>query len=120
MVYMSPNIEIKTEMKGGLFGGLKRKFLGGESLFMNTFRASGGKGTVAFAPGYLGDITHLTLNNERWFAQGGAFIASSGSINIDTEFQGLKGFISREGLFFLKLEGYGGSLFIILWSNLRL
>lgn len=107
MVYMSPNIEMKTEIKGGLFGGLKRKVLGGESLFMNTFRCAQGKGTVAFAPGYPGDIVHLHLDNEGWFAQGGAYIASSPSINIDTKFQGLKGFISREGFFFLKLEGYG-------------
>ncbi len=107
MVYMSPTIEVETEMRGGLLSGLKRKVLGGESLFMNTFKASGGKGTVAFAPGYPGDIVHLDLSNDGWVAQGGAFIASSPSVNIDTEFQGLKGFVSREGLFFLKFEGYG-------------
>ncbi|HDM22993.1 MAG: TIGR00266 family protein [Methanomicrobia archaeon] len=107
MVYMTSNIELKTEIKGGLFSGLKRKVLGGESLFMNTFRCTEGKGEVAFAPGYPGDIVHIYLNNESWFAQGGAYIASSPTIGIDTKFQGLKGFISREGLFFLKLEGYG-------------
>ncbi|RLF98416.1 hypothetical protein DRN58_07005, partial [Thermococci archaeon] len=41
-------------IKGGLFSGLKRKVLGGESLFMNTFRCTEGKGEVAFAPGYPG------------------------------------------------------------------
>jgi uncharacterized protein (TIGR00266 family) len=107
MVYMSSNIDIETKIKGGLFGGLKRKMLGGESLFMNTFRCTGGDGVISFSPGYPGDIIHLSVDRNGWFAQGGAYLASSPSVSIDTKFQGLKGFVSREGLFFLKLGGYG-------------
>ena len=40
MVYMK-NVELKTEMKGGLLGGLKRTLLGGESFFINRFYSKG-------------------------------------------------------------------------------
>ena len=106
MVTMSPNVSLKTEMKGGIGGALKRGVLGGESLFMNTF-TSNGPGTISFAPGYPGDITHIKMKGETWFLQGGAYMCCSPEITIDTKFQGLKGLVSGEGLFFLKADGVG-------------
>ena len=44
LVSMSPNVGIETKMQGGAFGALKRKALGGESFFQNTFKAEGGPG----------------------------------------------------------------------------
>ena len=116
MVTMSPNVGLKTEMKGGLGGALKRGVLGGESLFMNTF-TSNGPGTISFAPGYPGDITHIKMNGETWFLQGGAYMCCSPEITIDTKFQGLKGLVSGEGLFFLKADGVG-DLFISNYGSI--
>ena len=110
MVTMSPNVSLKTEMKGGLGGALKRGVLGGESLFFNTF-TSNGPGTISFAPGYPGDITNIKMKGETWFLQGGAYMCCSPEVVIDTKFQGLKGLVSGEGLFFLKADGVG-DLFI--------
>ena len=50
MVHMSPNIKLETKAKGGVFGALKRSMLGGESFFINTFRAEGGTGPLGLAP----------------------------------------------------------------------
>ncbi|HYP53968.1 MAG TPA: AIM24 family protein, partial [Pyrinomonadaceae bacterium] len=54
MVSMSANIELQSQMKGGLLGALKRS-VGGESAFVSTFTARGGPGEVTFAPGGPGD-----------------------------------------------------------------
>lgn len=56
MVSMSSNIELQTET-GGLLGAFKRS-IGGESLFLNTFRAQG-KGDLQLAPAYPGDVESL-------------------------------------------------------------
>jgi uncharacterized protein (TIGR00266 family) len=116
MVTMSPNVSLKTEMKGGLGGALKRGVLGGESLFMNTF-TSNGPGTISFAPGYPGDVTHIKMKGDTWFLQGGAYMCCSPEITIDTKFQGLKGLVSGEGLFFLKADGVG-DLFISNYGSI--
>lgn len=105
MVHMSPNIEVETKT-GGVFKALKRSMLGGESIFVNTFRARGGKGSIGLAPPYMGDIEALELKGTL-YAQSGAFLASSENIDIDTKFGGAKTFFSREGIFLLKLSGEG-------------
>src|SRR5580765_5649111 len=48
MVSMSANIELQSQMKGGLLGALKRA-AGGESAFVSTFTARGGPGSHARA-----------------------------------------------------------------------
>ena len=106
MVSMSDGIEIETSMRGGLLGGLRRKFLGGESFFINTFSASQ-SGEVNFAPSLPGDIYAVELNNEVIFAQSGSFIASTAGIEVDTSWGGAKTFFSGEGLFLLRISGSG-------------
>ncbi len=104
MVYMK-NVELKTEVKGGLLKGLKRSLFGGESFFVNRF-VSKGEGVLGLAPRYLGDIIHIPVNG-RLYAQSGAFLASTPEIEIDTKWGGAKTFFAGEGLFLLKLEGHG-------------
>lgn len=106
MVSMSSTVEIATEMKGGLFGALKRSVLGGESFFINTFKANEA-GEITFAPALPGDIAALELSNQTVFAQSRSYIASAPSVQIDTKWGGAKTFFSKEGLFLLKLSGTG-------------
>ncbi|MDI9642804.1 MAG: TIGR00266 family protein [Archaeoglobales archaeon] len=115
MVYMR-NVEISPEMKGGLFGGLKRSFLGGESFLVNRF-ISKGKGLLGLAPSYNGDITYIKLLG-KLYAQSGAFLASSPSIDIDIKWGGAKTFFAGEGLFLLKLEG-SGDLFLSSFGGIE-
>ncbi|MCS7144162.1 MAG: TIGR00266 family protein [Archaeoglobaceae archaeon] len=115
MVYMR-NVEISPEMKGGVFGGLKRSFLGGESFLVNRF-ISRGKGLLGLSPSYNGDITHIPLSG-RIYAQSGAFLASSPEINIDIKWGGARTFFAGEGLFLLKLEG-NGDLFLSSFGGIE-
>jgi len=106
MVSMSEGINIETTMKGGLFGALKRSVLGGESFFMNTFKANEA-GELTLAPSLPGDLSALELNNQTVLVQSGSYIASSPEIQIDTKWGGAKTFLSREGFFLLKISGTG-------------
>lgn len=110
MVSMSSSIEMKTSVKGGLFAGLKRSVLGGESFFINTFRASA-PGEVTFAPPLPGDIVNMKVSGTTMYAQSTAYLASSPELTVDTKWSGAKGFFAKEGPFLLKISG-SGSLFL--------
>jgi len=106
MVGMSANLKMETSMRGGLLAAAKRKMLGGESLFMNKYKAEGGEGVLELAPAATGDVIHFPLNGSL-IVQSGSYLASGTGIKIDTKFQGLKGFFSGEKLFMLRADGQG-------------
>ncbi|MBM3657920.1 MAG: TIGR00266 family protein [Actinobacteria bacterium] len=107
MMAMSPGIEIQTSTQGGVLKGLKRSVLGGESFFMNTFKATGPDAHVVLAPTLPGDIVTWEMANQTIYLQSGAYLASAETIDIDTKWGGAKTFFSREGLFMLKCTGTG-------------
>ena len=107
MVSMTPNVQIETAARGGLFGGLKRAVLGGESFFINTFTCQGGPGEILFAPSLPGDVMHIPLTGGSMYVQSGSYMCSTGGIQVDTSWAGAKGFFSGEGLFLLKCTGTG-------------
>ncbi len=106
MVSMSGNVELQSQMKGGLMGALKRA-AGGESAFVSTFTARGGAGEVCFAPGSPGDIAALELNNQMFFVQSSSYLAGDASLSVDTKWGGAKSFFGGEGLFVLQVAGAG-------------
>jgi uncharacterized protein (AIM24 family) len=73
---MSAGIEMDTGVRGGVLSGLKRSLLGGESFFINTFRASAA-GEVTFAPPLPGDIMHIALTGGALMVQSTSYLASS-------------------------------------------
>lgn len=118
MVSMSDSIKIETAMQGGLFAGLKRSVLGGESLFINTFTAESA-GEVTVAPSLPGDIIALELTGGTAFVQSGSFLAASPGVTVDTKWGGSKSFFSREGLFLLRCSGQG-TLFVSSYGAIHL
>jgi uncharacterized protein (TIGR00266 family) len=106
MVSMSANVELQSQMKGGLFGALKRA-AGGESAFVSTFTARGGPGEVTLAPGAPGDIAAIELNNQSFFVQSSSYLAGDASLTVDTKWGGAKSFFGGEGLFVLLVQGQG-------------
>ena len=106
MVSMSANVELQSQMKGGLFGALKRA-AGGESAFVSTFTARGGAGEVTFAPGGPGDIAALELSNQQFFVQSSSYLAGDTSLVTDTRWGGARSFFGGEGLFVLQVTGTG-------------
>ena len=106
MVSMSGNVELQSQMKGGLFGAIKRA-AGGESAFISTFTARGGPGEVTFAPGAPGDIAAIEMNNQSFFVQSSSYLAGDASLSVDTKWGGAKSFFGGEGLFVLLVQGQG-------------
>lgn len=106
MVSMSANVNLDSQMKGGVFGALKRA-VGGESAFVSTFTAQGGPGEVTLAPGTPGDIAGIEMNNQAFMVQSSSYLAGDTSLNVDTKFGGAKSFFGGEGLFVLQVSGTG-------------
>jgi uncharacterized protein (AIM24 family) len=78
MVAMGPAVTIETRMRGGLLAAAKRKLLGGESLFQNTFTAQAAGQELYLAPPVEGDVAMRELGpGETFFLQSGAAYARS-------------------------------------------
>jgi len=106
MVSMSANVELQSQMKGGLFEAFKRA-AGGESAFVSTFTARGGPGEVTFAPGTPGDIAAIELGGQSFFVQSSSYLAGDRTLAVDTRWGGARSFFSGEGLFVLMVQGRG-------------
>lgn len=106
MVSMSANVELQSQMKGGLMGALKRA-VGGESAFVSTFTARGGPGEVTLAPGSPGDIAAIEMTNQQFFVQSSSYLAGDAGLVVDTRWGGAKSFFGGEGLFVLQVTGTG-------------
>ncbi len=106
MVAMSDGIDIKTQLRGGVFSALKRKVLGGESLFINLFTANLPDQEILLAPALPGDVITMEVNGTLYL-QSGSFLAASPDLKIDTKWGGAKTFFGSEGLFLLKAQGQG-------------
>jgi uncharacterized protein (TIGR00266 family) len=106
MVSMSANIDLHSEMKGGVFGALKRA-VGGESAFVSTFTARGGPGEVTLAPGAPGDVAGIEMRNQTFMVQSSSYLAGDATLQVDTRFGGAKSFFGGEGLFVLQVAGTG-------------
>jgi uncharacterized protein (TIGR00266 family) len=107
MTSMSGGVEIETKAQGGMLAGLKRSVLGGESFFINTFRAPSG-GELTVSPTLPGDIVHMPVGNSgALMVQSGSWLASDPGVQVDTKWGGRKTFFSGEGLFLLRCTGTG-------------
>jgi len=123
MVRRDPQVEMSTHLNAGrnagffaklwaLFVALARKLFGGETMFVNRFRAQGG-GEVVVAPSLSGHIVHRRINRgERLLVQTGSYLASAGDIETRLRFGGLRTLFGGEGLVLLELSGEGE-----LWIN---
>ncbi|MDX1569004.1 MAG: TIGR00266 family protein [Xanthomonadales bacterium] len=108
MATMDTNLKMKTRMGGGL-----KRFVSGESLFINEFTAEGGPGRIGISPSVPGDMAHVELKGETLYLQNSAFVASTPGVEVQTKWQGLKkGFFSGEGLFLIRVSGTGS-----VWFN---
>ena len=107
MTSMSGGVEIETKAQGGMLAGLKRSVLGGESFFINTFRAPSG-GELTVSPTLPGDIVHMPLTGSgALMVQSGSWLASDAGVQVDTKWGGGRTFFSGEGLFLLRCTGAG-------------
>jgi uncharacterized protein (TIGR00266 family) len=107
MVSMSSGMTLETKAKGGILASLKRSILGGESFFINNYRAPANGGEVTLAPVLPGDVFVYQLQGDSLMVQSGSYLASGEGIDIDTKWGGAQTFFAREGLFMLRCSGTG-------------
>ena len=76
MATMSPNIELKASLKGGLMSSISRGL--GESLIISSY-TKGGEGEITFVVSKPGDAVHYALDGSTdIYLQRGAYLANSG------------------------------------------
>ena len=111
MVMMDPDIEMSTEMPGGIMGSLFRK-ISGESFFMTFFTNAGKeRRTVSFSslmPGQI-EAIDLSQNGGIFFCQREAYLCSARGVDISVALTKrlTSGLFGGEGLILQKLEGDG-------------
>ena len=115
-------VELQTGGSGvGLVGGFRR-VLGGEAFLVNRFTGGPEGGWVMLAPPAPGDIQERELfPGVDLFIQSGAFLAGWGPVKLSFKFQGFRGILSGEGLFFLRayVERSPGTVFFHSYGALR-
>jgi len=118
LVSMDGGIKLESNLKGGLFGAAKRA-LAGESVFLNTYTASGEGQAVDLAPPTPGDVVHVPMTGTSVIVQRGGFLACSQGVQIDAKWGGARSFFSGEGLIMLKATG-AGDLFVASYGAIHL
>jgi uncharacterized protein (TIGR00266 family) len=128
MVARSPAIRVDVRLnagrRAGFFAKLQafavavlRKIAGGETLFMNHFRAPSG-GFVWLAPPVSGAVKHVDLRGQRLLLLPGAYVASLGVVDLKVRWAGWRSIFSREASFLLEVSGKG-DLWLTAYGSLE-
>ena len=108
MMATSAGVDVNASTQGGVVKGLKRSFLGGESLFITTFTAPGAGGWVDIAHHLAGDIITAGVTDDQPMSiTKGCWLASSIDVDLDTKWGGFKNLFGGEGGFLVRATGVG-------------
>lgn len=110
MAWMSGNITMNTSGRGGGLGGMFKRAISGESLFMVEYTSQGDKGIVSFAADFPGKIVPVHLGpGQEMIAQKDAFLCGEKTITTDIHFRRNlgSGMFGGEGFILQKLTGPG-------------
>ena len=139
MVWMSPNIEMQTQAKGGIGRALGRK-MSRDSFFQNVYTSYNGKGLIAFGSSYPGSIIAVPVTPSKpVIAQKTAFLAATIGVESSIFFQkkisaglfGGEGFIMQKftgnGTVFLEIDGsaidynlHDGQMLVVNTGNIAM
>ena len=107
MVWMSPNMEMKTQ--GGGLGKMFSKAFSGESMFQNIYTAHG-SGMITFGSSFPGMIKAVEISSSNeMIVQKSAFLASEAGVNLSVHFNRKfsAGLFGGEGFIMQRLSGNG-------------
>lgn len=108
MSSMAADLDLTAKFNGGFLSGVAKKFLGGESLFINEFRNNTNDvKRLTLVQKTPGDIRQMELSGGSICLQPGAYIASTPGLKLGLRYAGISSFIGREGLFKLVVSGTG-------------
>lgn len=124
MSWMTPTMQMQTGLGSGggagllgALGKMAKSAVTGESVFRNTYSATGGPGEIAFASTFPGDIICFDTTSRDIVAQKSAYLANTIGVNMEIFFQkkigaglfGGEGFIMQKftgkGMVFLEING---------------
>lgn len=112
MFRASSNVDIdvttRSRRSGGVMSGIKR-MIAGEHFFFSRYSVTDHReAEVGLAPKLQGQVALIECDGRtRWVCAGGSYLGSVVELDIDTQFQGLRGVLSGESLSFLTVEGLG-------------
>ncbi|MGL5082805.1 MAG: TIGR00266 family protein [Microcoleaceae cyanobacterium] len=109
MASMDAKLSMNTAFSGGFFPAVVKKFLGGETLFINTFTNNTQQPLqIVLSQSMIGDIEYIELKkDQQLYFQSGAYIASSKNTKLGVGWAGFASWFSGEGLFRLRVTGPG-------------
>ena len=109
MSWMTSEISMETNAKGGMMKGLARKFLLGESIFKATYTADAAGQSFTAASSFPGGIIAWDVSGKTLIAQTSAFLCAEMGVELSTyTVPGLGAmFVGGEGMFMQKLSGEG-------------
>lgn len=113
LTYMDPTIEAHTRKREkSLWGSLGLSIFGGQSFWVNDYKAVNGPGDLGLVAAPVGDIERLEITPDHGFViQKSAYVASTQGIDLDVKWEGFTKGLFGQGLFMLKATGKG-QLFI--------
>ena len=80
MAWMTDDIAMETNTKGGIFKGLARSF-SGDSMFMATYTANKDNERITFSAATPGEIRPITIDSaHEYIAQKGAFLCAENGV----------------------------------------
>ncbi len=108
MASMAAELQMTAKTNGGIIGGLVKKYVGGESFFVNHItNTSNQVKRVTLTQPTPGDMRVLELNDGSYCLQGGSYVASTPGIKLGVKWAGIASFVGGEGLFKLQVSGSG-------------
>lgn len=107
MTWMTDNIRMETNMKGGVMKGLGR-MLSGDSLFMATYTAEMPAQEITLASTFPGSIMPLEVGPVNYICQKSAFLCATPQVELSLSLNRAKaGFFGGEGFIMQRLSGRG-------------
>jgi uncharacterized protein (TIGR00266 family) len=110
MSRMSTGLNVQGRLTGGMVAALARKVLGGESLFLAEYTASG-PSFVSLSPSFPGTVLRRPTEGEPFYLTRGSFLACTPEVRLSTRFGGLRSLFSGEGAFVIQCSGRGELFF---------
>ncbi len=115
-VFHRGEVEVSTGTQGVL-GAIARRIAGGESPFLNTFKAKSRVAEVWVAPSSPGDIAVIELSGAV-YVKDECYLAHAGDVKLTAGWRGLTGLIAEGELLWLKAEG-NGLVFVNTYGGLE-
>jgi len=112
MLSMTSGLQLSASVgrrgKGNKWISGAKNLLGGESMFTAEFLAKRDEQVLTLAPSVQGDILCLQLSEQAGFyISRGGYLANIGDCQLQIEYGGMKGVMSKKGLFLLHAIGTG-------------